>query len=62
MNRLDQYIEPAERENTRRSYASAVRHFEVVNRPGAITCPHFYSNAGLQTSQPRNQFLSLNCS
>jgi len=29
MNRLDQYIEAAERDNTRRSYASAVRHFEV---------------------------------
>lgn len=26
---LDQYIEAAERDNTRRSYASAVRHFEV---------------------------------
>ena len=29
MNRLDQYIEAAERDNTRRSYASAIRHFEV---------------------------------
>ena len=29
MSRLDQYIEAAERENTRRSYASAIRHFEV---------------------------------
>lgn len=29
MSRVDQYIEAAERENTRRSYAAAIRHFEV---------------------------------
>ncbi|MDO9135046.1 site-specific integrase [Hydrogenophaga sp.] len=29
MTRLAQYIEAAERDNTRRSYASAIRHFEV---------------------------------
>ena len=29
MSRLVQYIEAAERENTRRSYASAIRHFEI---------------------------------
>ena len=29
MNRLAQYIEAAERDNTRRSYASAIRHFEI---------------------------------
>lgn len=29
MNKLDHYIEAATRENTRRSYESAVRHFEV---------------------------------
>lgn len=29
MTRLAQYIEAAERDNTRRSYASAVRHFEI---------------------------------
>jgi len=29
MSRLAQYIEAAERDNTRRSYASAIRHFEV---------------------------------
>ena len=29
MTRLAQYIEAAERENTRRSYASAIRHFEI---------------------------------
>ena len=29
MTTLDQYLEAATRENTRRSYASAVRHFEV---------------------------------
>ncbi|MBI2746996.1 MAG: site-specific integrase [Burkholderiales bacterium] len=29
MTRLDQYIEAAERDNTRRSYASAIRHFEI---------------------------------
>ena len=29
MTRLAQYIEAAERDNTRRSYASAIRHFEI---------------------------------
>ena len=29
MNRLDQYLEAAQRENTRLSYQSALRHFEV---------------------------------
>lgn len=29
MSRLAQYIEAAERGNTRRSYASAIRHFEI---------------------------------
>lgn len=29
MNRLDAYIEAAERDNTRKSYSSAIRHFEV---------------------------------
>lgn len=29
MSRIAQYIEAAERENTRRSYAAAIRHFEV---------------------------------
>lgn len=29
MSRLDQYLEAAERDNTRRSYASAIRHFEI---------------------------------
>ena len=29
MSRLAQYIEAAERDNTRRSYASAIRHFEI---------------------------------
>lgn len=29
MSRLAQYIEAAERDNTRKSYASAIRHFEV---------------------------------
>ena len=29
MSRLVQYIEAAERDNTRRSYASAIRHFEI---------------------------------
>lgn len=29
MNRLDQYLEAAQRENTRLSYESALRHFEV---------------------------------
>lgn len=29
MNPLAQYIEAAERDNTRRSYASAIRHFEI---------------------------------
>lgn len=29
MSRLDAYIEAAERENTRKSYSSAIRHFEV---------------------------------
>jgi integrase len=29
MSRIDQYIEAAERENTRRSYAAAIRHFEL---------------------------------
>lgn len=29
MSHLAQYINAAERENTRRSYASAVRHFEI---------------------------------
>lgn len=29
MTRLAQYIEAAERNNTRRSYASAIRHFEI---------------------------------
>ena len=28
MNTLDPYLEAASRENTRRSYASALRHFE----------------------------------
>lgn len=28
MSKLDQYIDAAERDNTRRSYASAIRHFE----------------------------------
>ena len=28
MSNLDQYLDAAERENTRRSYASAIRHFE----------------------------------
>ena len=29
MTRLAQYLEAAERDNTRRSYASAIRHFEI---------------------------------
>ena len=29
MSRLDQYLEAAQRENTRLSYQSALRHFEV---------------------------------
>ncbi|HQS41752.1 MULTISPECIES: site-specific integrase [unclassified Polaromonas] len=29
MSRLAQYLEAAERDNTRRSYASAIRHFEI---------------------------------
>src|SRR5256885_181014 len=29
MNRVVDYIEAAERDNTRRSYASAIRHFEI---------------------------------
>lgn len=29
MSRIAQYIEAAERDNTRRSYAAAIRHFEV---------------------------------
>jgi len=29
MDKIDQYLQAATRENTRRSYASAVRHFEV---------------------------------
>ncbi|MBT9511118.1 MAG: site-specific integrase [Acidovorax sp.] len=29
MSRLSQYIEAAERDNTRRSYAAAIRHFEI---------------------------------
>lgn len=29
MNRLDQYLQAATRENTRKSYASALRHYEV---------------------------------
>ena len=29
MNRLADYLHAAERDNTRRSYASAIRHFEV---------------------------------
>lgn len=29
MNRLAQYIKAAERDNTRRSYAAAIRHFEI---------------------------------
>ena len=29
MSRIAQYIEAAERDNTRRSYASAIRHFEI---------------------------------
>lgn len=29
MSNLDQYLDAAERENTRRSYASAIRHFEI---------------------------------
>jgi hypothetical protein len=29
MTHLAQYIEAAERDNTRRSYASAIRHFEI---------------------------------
>lgn len=29
MSQLDRYLEAATRENTQRSYASALRHFEV---------------------------------
>ena len=29
MTRLAEYIEAAERDNTRRSYASAIRHFDI---------------------------------
>ncbi|MBI1174047.1 MAG: tyrosine-type recombinase/integrase [Sideroxydans sp.] len=29
MNRLDEYVSAGERENTRKSYASALRHFEI---------------------------------
>ena len=29
MSQIDQYLHAAERANTRRSYASAIRHFEV---------------------------------
>ena len=29
MNRVDQYLDAAERANTRRSYDSAIRHFEI---------------------------------
>jgi len=29
MSRVDQYLQAAERENTRKSYAAAVRHFEI---------------------------------
>jgi hypothetical protein len=29
MTRLDKYLDAADRENTRKSYASALRHFEV---------------------------------
>ena len=29
MNRVTQYLQAAERDNTRKSYASAVRHFEI---------------------------------
>jgi len=29
MSRVDQYLQAAERDNTRKSYASAVRHFEI---------------------------------
>ena len=32
MTRLAQYIEAAERDNTRRSYASAIRHFEIERK------------------------------
>ncbi len=27
---LEQYLEAAQRENTQRSYASAIRHFEIA--------------------------------
>jgi hypothetical protein len=37
MSRLAQYMEAAERDNTRRSYASAIRHFEIEwKRPVAF--------------------------
>lgn len=36
MNRVVDYIEAAERDNTRRSYASAIRHFEIERRLPAL--------------------------
>ncbi|MES2367763.1 MAG: hypothetical protein V4563_17940 [Pseudomonadota bacterium] len=38
MSHLAQYIEAAERDNTRRSYALAICHFERAQQPSQLVC------------------------